>query len=950
MKRDGCKSWLIYLVLFSLVLPSTLSFGGGGGGGGCTPSSASPCSTTFAAKSCYRSENEAYAGSTPSGNLIAGDAGYYFPTLVCLLEEQDVGCGQKKDCTCQSGKYLHEADAKISEADSDNSGEMCGCYQGVWDNSGKCCGDDIEDCSRASGTKMCFMDANRENAQWKDASSSSNQGDIVSFCGVARFSYRPTATSSWRWEECATQPFTKTGLRNHQYRCSGVTSSCSDTSWLPDPSQVQAGTDFTQVSNCCRTRAATGSGCSPGQERGRVKLSYSISDCDCDSESGTCSSTCRGSPTSCSVLSGSAQCTTKTETVESWDPEYGPSSYSYTVIAASCPAGSTLEFVSGLGSKDSYGLFQQEVYMCKDTCEGAQQINTGQLGSNTCLSSLVECCGSEGCNSKTDGERLSTGGSIVDSGQINYCASTFEFTTNLDEPKYESTCKNAKLPGSNGLPALYKWTGTRCCGEVEDGTLFGKSEYYSDTSSGCWSGREMKNNEFVSSSTRDVIYTNGKFYGCAISKTNYNVVNNALLSIIDEKTGSTLIKEAEYCMRDGSNSNFCSFTEKWLPISAGQARNTLKSYPDALPLGALQKAECCASMQCWDGGKCVNDQSSNPSAPNALDVNGQTYRCMKGEWKNSPIKKTSDGTGSGYCPEVSDCLLNAAGNAAENYDTTKNPQCLKSGQHKGDNMCLNGMWKTRTSKLAVDMMKILPSGPSTLFCDKTTTTLNDASSVSSSGKAIVEYLGANPNNICVLRQGAKVYVGTTSNVPLTGQALNDIFSVDCPSTLVSSEGYHKCGGTNTLWYNKKDEMFIYSTTSFTMEPLSFVALLSELLENPLATISASLKDALSLSQLPFEGKIPTFQRLYLWQNEANSKQIFAIIEGTEPSRKAAIRYSNFNSVDICSFVQQYATQKGISSSFQCIAQGTNTYVYIRESLGFSIEQSWLDMTSKLRMG
>ncbi len=558
---------------------------------------------------------------------------------------------------------------------------------------------------------------------------------------------------------------------------------------------------------------------------------------------------------------------------------------------------------------------------------------TGQGGQG----SLIECCGSAACYSKTNGKRLSAGGSALVSGVTHYCATDRTFTTDLDT-KDEQSCKNAKTPDGN--PANLTWTGTKCCSEADD-----PHEYYNDQTGGCWNSKPVISINFVDA-VHDVVNFNGKFHGCAISKSNYNSQNNAYLSLSDKHTSQILVADDPYCTNDPDKSYYCSFREKWM-ATGGKDRSSFKTSPVQVPnTNSTSQSECCAPSQCWDGQSCIDDQSPHPTSENALP----DFRCMAGNWITAVPKKTINGEAEGYCPNATQCMVNPSGNAADNNNPTKNPQCIASQQFIKDDYCSSGDWSSRTAQIALTLLSSKNSGSYTLFCDKTENTLNLLDYLTPSGKQASLYFGTNANNVCVLQQNNNIAVGASFNTPLTSAATLDLFSVQSCSGAQQDDGqYHKCDTSGTLWYNKKLESAIYGKNSLSINSQSTQSFFASFLKDPLDALLFALRQRLQSSSfsLPsFEGQSAKFQRLYI--TEQGGKRIFGVLQGDH----ATIEYSNFNDINICEFASQFTQQLGgTNAGIECVKTG-QTYRLLLQGGGlttFQPEQVWPDLTSKVRI-
>ncbi|MBI4176466.1 MAG: hypothetical protein HY518_04625, partial [Candidatus Aenigmarchaeota archaeon] len=547
-----------------------------------------------------------------------------------------------------------------------------------------------------------------------------------------------------------------------------------------------------------------------------------------------------------------------------------------------------------------------------------------------------ECAGSEASKAQNGGKCLHTGDSVSASSQTRYCLSTKKFSIDLDNTD-KLNCESGKNP--DGTPGNFKWTGTKCCSEADD-----SHEFYNDQTGGCWDSKPVISVNFISGSN-DVVNYQGKFYGCAVSQSNYNTENNAYFSYTDKHTGQQLLTDAPYCAQDPTKTYYCSFREKWL-ATGGQDRSSLQKAPITVQnTQTTSQSECCAPSQCWDGQSCAGDQSSDATGENALP----NLRCTNGSWQNAVMKPSLGGDSQGFCPQPSQCLVNPNGESADNGNPSGNPQCISQDQFIRDDFCASGNWSTRTTQIALQMLAARGQGDFTLFCDKTENTLNMLDYLTPSGKQASLYFGDNANNVCVLQQGSSIAMGASFNAPFTDAAAFDLFGVQgCPGAQQQDSQYHKCDAAGNLWYNKKLESIIYSKTPLSLEQPS-PSLFVSLFINPLSNLISTLKQKLINPLFPisnFEGKITKFQRLYI--AEKGSKSIFGVLQGNQ----ATIKYTNFNDLNICDFTKAYTQRIGGSNAgIECAKSGQTYNLLLQGSqlTTFQPEQAWPDLTSKIRI-
>ncbi|MDP3765005.1 MAG: hypothetical protein Q8R04_00680 [Nanoarchaeota archaeon] len=552
--------------------------------------------------------------------------------------------------------------------------------------------------------------------------------------------------------------------------------------------------------------------------------------------------------------------------------------------------------------------------------------------------SIVECCGDGSCKSRVDGDRLSTGQSATAADKkTHYCRPDRKFVTDLDIPN--SQINDRTLIKNNAATcekAGFKWTGTKCCSEADD-----TNEYYNDPqgTGGCWDKKSITSVSFVEGTDDSVINFKGQFHGCAIDKTNFNKNNDNLLSLTDKHTNGPLITNHPYCFNDPERNFYCSYTEKWLPTDG-----TDKTHFSLAPvLNFQQQGGCCASSECWDGEKCIDNQRGDPLA----QPTGNNSRCIDGEWTESEVKVSIGEDTSGYCPKKTQCLANVFGR-------DEKAQCFESGQYISDNYCEDGQWSTRTKLLALKLLK-LKSDDFTLFCDNRENTLNNLQYLTESNEIVANILtNIQTNNFCVLKTGSTIIAASSINKNLEEVPENtlNIFGItSCDDALIDDGQYHSCDATNKVWFNKQLKSFVYSSTAITVpseqeSPISF----EEFIGNPIKNIIASIKRL--ITSPPFDESylkgIKKFDKLYITQQ--GSKLIRGSIEGGQ-FKNAIIEYTGFDT-DICKFAEQFSQAKGdVSSGISCKKEGNNYYVLVQGSQFTNInpEIIWTDLTSKLRL-
>lgn len=306
----------------------------------------------------------------------------------------------------------------------------------------------------------------------------------------------------------------------------------------------------------------------------------------------------------------------------------------------------------------------------------------------------------------------------------------------------------------------------------------------------------------------------------------------------------------------------------------------------------------------------------------------------------SILKYTPDEDASGYCAEDSQCLANPFGSSGT-------AECINSGEYTEDNYCDNGLWTTRTKLLALKLLK-LKSGDYILFCDNKENTLINLQYNIASGELVADIVeNSQTNNFCILKTKNSIMTSASMN---NKDDLADLFNVLGVSNCNNAKedgNYYPCDSSNKVWYNKKLNTFIYSSSSVSIahdiEPSStLVNIFKAIVETIKKLLTGQLVDDTYLTS------IKKFRKLYMLDQE--SKSIRGTIDGIS-LRNMAIEYNNIDT-QICKFVDYYSEmKKPESSGITCENEGTKYYVLAQGSSGTSLDPDsiWLDMTSKLRL-
>ncbi|MBL7055539.1 hypothetical protein ISS07_01360 [Candidatus Woesearchaeota archaeon] len=867
MKKNLFLSVVSILVITMFYVP--LVYSGGGGTPSPPPPPPPPCQQQV--QGCYT--NEEFRSN--AGSLYEGNFGYYLGQNACIAG----------GCTCSSSQFVDD----IKQVDPDQTQGACSCIEGSqFDTRGGCCGDDNLDCGIISSGSLCNVGANFRESSWESVVD--KKGDIV-YLGCRNTEYLSDGND---WIECADQQFLK-NVNNHDYLCIGVQEACIDQTWKPKTSEIRFGAIFTQTSNCQRKRTTIGTKCVPGLVTGTANVAF-------DGECPTCSD-----------ATGEAKCT-PTE-----------NSLCGAIMELECPAGTIQEVVSTSSSS--------EFVSCVLQCDGSSTPEPEPQSSNISLfesgkGSIVECCASGFCNSRTDGERFSVGQSLQSKSSTYYCASDNTFAVDLDTRDAES-CNNAKT--ITGEDAGFAWTGSLCCSEEDD-----DEESYNDPSGlgGCWDKKPVLNAELVPG-TDNIANFAGKFFGC-------NVQDQEILNKRDTYTNEPMVENRPTCSQDPGNFFFCSVNNKWELANRqdrshlSEARNEFGNIP--------QQTECCAADSCWNGQECTPNQVNKP---NSQPTEG--FRCVNGNWTDSALKFNPQGEQGGFCPEQEQCLVNPLGNVNDNNNPVGNPVCITDKQFVQDDYCEQGAWTTRTKFPAIQLLEIAGEGDYELFCDTPEKSLNNLDTIIQGQLAEDLVSKENTNNFCILDKDGQTFLGTTFNKPIDEvRPFLKLLDIDnCDSAQIDDGQYHPCDSGERAWYNQNLNSLIYSKQPFQIGEISFFDKFISFIKNPFDTLKNRIKGNIDEPIDESYERINRFDKLYMIKS--GDKNIFGSIEGFQ-TKNLIIEYENFET-DICQFIEEFNRKNNDDlSGIKCIKEGNTFSVLAQGSsfTNFNPGQVWTDLTSNLR--
>ncbi|MEK6984487.1 MAG: hypothetical protein AABX33_07980 [Nanoarchaeota archaeon] len=490
------------------------AFGGGGGGSG---ASSSPQSCQVQSPGCYKTGDV----KTDFGSLAPAEFSYFLP------EEK---CKRAENCDCKN-----VPDNIVQQTNPDVSSGACNCIaRSDWNEQGKCCGDDADDCAKIVSGALCNAGTSEQQSNW--ISPSTNVGDIR-YLGCSGAEYLSDGNT---WIKCDGTVWKNT-INSHEYICIG------------------------------RGRESIVECCGEGSCNSRI-----------DGKKLTTGQSIQQPPFNTVVSVPSVVLTTTPPTAGGITPP-STSTQEYT---------RTTGIVSGSGiincdSGDSRVRCTDEGYGRNHGCdnEGADSCRAWEGGGNN---------GNANCKITCQRIILSPTSlppppippttppsvSLPGANFISYCRSDGKFVTELDtsEPNRGDASLNNKNKKTCEA-AGFKWTGTKCCSEADD-NLTSQKEYYNDPggTGGCWNSNLTISVDFVKSTDNSVINYNGEFHGCAIDRRNFNTNNDNLLALRDKHTNNQLITNHVYCFNDPESNYYCSYSEKWLPTE-GTERIRLSTAP-----------------------------------------------------------------------------------------------------------------------------------------------------------------------------------------------------------------------------------------------------------------------------------------------------------------------------------------------------------------------------------
>lgn len=497
---------------------------------------------------------------------------------------------------------------------------------------------------------------------------------------------------------------------------------------------------------------------------------------------------------------------------------------------------------------------------------------------------------------------------------VSYCAQDATWTSSLDS-KGKPSCEYARL----------KWTGTACCGEAGD-----KPEFYSDpigvtppsTIGTCWNSSYLPSGLAAPGTKERVISIAGNLIGCGLS------ASDPLSLLRDAHADRPLIQPAPTCTLAhdiGGNPTmnlYCSAKQnKWAETTSNK-----ELVLSTNPTNANDKECCTKSASCWDGSKCIADQSLDSEYK---PLTG--YRCVRGEWTPATPKFTPDRSGRGFCPRQEDCLWNPRGSSTANYhpdtylstqgDLSQGPACLADGQYIMDPLCIEGNWTTRTKAIVLEMIDIAESmspGDYALFCGDYTDVLNfidyDPTTLGmGSVKSYIETGCARSgstipcvNNFCAMRlSDGRVAFGTSLNTPVNDPQSSFLKALGmdttgCNNAAIDDGTFHEC--STQTWYSRIWNAIQSAVTGqSTVQPTARSAMiynhgLQAVIAKPTPP-SASTSFAGGIQPLTSKPILKRNREPYI-NNPMNTLRTFTSNEARKPFQDPLANVSRFNQIFI----------------------------------------------------
>ena len=424
------------------------------------------------------------------------------------------------------------------------------------------------------------------------------------------------------------------------------------------------------------------------------------------------------------------------------------------------------------------------------------------------------------------------------------------------------------------------------------------------------------------------------------------------------------------------------------------------SQPDLENFDARAGAACCPDNYCWNGYACV-EPMNELTALTERAADGNNYRCIDGQWKETVLQYDWNGQRWGFCPQENQCFVLSQGgidNTAEDFYAGNYPLCINDTEYIFDNYCDQGRWTSRTKFVATKLLEAAESDEFVLYCSPYKIVLPDIENKENYlGGDIPQAQQATPtigqtlsgptqilatcysdiknpagrqlisdeqntciNNVCVLRYKDsgifKAAFATTLN-----KAIDDedsfLISLGVPQSELQGLCQESPGGEfiecdlsgldlpGDLYYSKKLNAVIYAKEGVSLSP--------GLLDQILGFFNKLFGGSANQPEKEFIADIQTFRDLYLLDKDG--KKVRAVKEELSDSRqKLVAEYENFET-PVCDYVQNFKAPpelelellEEVTGAFkvQCSLNGSVHRVVLDAGLDFF----WPQLTGKLRV-
>ena len=482
---------------------------------------------------------------------------------------------------------------------------------------------------------------------------------------------------------------------------------------------------------------------------------------------------------------------------------------------------------------------------------------------------------------------------------------------------------------------------------------------------------------------QQILFFNQTFYGCKAS--DYIMNNPNLVGGIDNSTPICTAKGGYFCSPDLGWNNRNS-SDGFLAMQRNSSRS-IPNNPDIInnldPLSSVEG--CCYPTSCWNGTDCVLSQAGESDLNKTYTFPGtnDAYRCINGQWGLAVVKYDWNNELPGYCPQITDCLVDPEGNADNNYnssmylkDSDINPICIADNQFIEDHYCINGTWTTRTRYIALQLLNATGTENFTLYCDTYQNALADYSYGDAEdylggfarGTGIFEqracftddeadvlfggditYEKPCTNNFCILKTDDDVIFGTSLNREIDDNDFSFLYALleskdkNYCFAPYGDYDYKKCSNSDKIWYNNITNSIIYSKKGIDLEPINNFKLMVNFFTSLFAWISQTWQPKTVLGDninMTFLEKVKDYNKIYI-QKKAD-KTVHAIIEQISPENfTITVQYENFMT-DVCDSVEKLSKKAPYTNTL-CNQTGS-TFTIISD-----VPEIWQELTSKLRI-